>query len=121
MMALGNRLKESRIRAGFTQEEVAAKLNVGKQTVHKYEAGIIGNVPSDNVETMAALYNVTPSYLMGWADKVDPPAEKVPEEFFLAARKMGEIPEEQRRQIFTILDSTIDSFLAVKKAEKEKK
>ena len=39
----------------------------------------------------------------------------------LAARKMGEITEEQRQHIFKQLDSTIDIFLAAKRSVKEEK
>jgi len=79
-MTIGERLRESRIKAKLTQEEVASRLGLGKQAVHKYEAGIITNVPSDNIEIMAEMYGVTPSYLMGWNENPIPQAieTKVP-------------------------------------------
>ena len=38
-MALYDRLKESRIKAGLTQEQLAEKLGVAKSTLSGYESG----------------------------------------------------------------------------------
>lgn len=37
---LGDNIKESRKKKGFTQEELAIKLNVVRQTVSKWEKGV---------------------------------------------------------------------------------
>ena len=65
-MAKGERIKALREKNGMTQDELAEKLGTTKQTVYKYETGVITNIPSDKIEEMAALFGVTPSYLMGW-------------------------------------------------------
>lgn len=65
-MAKGERIKALREQFGMTQDELAEKLGTTKQTVYKYETGVITNIPSDKIEEMAALFGVTPSYLMGW-------------------------------------------------------
>lgn len=73
MSIIGDRIKELRKNANLTQDEMAAKLETTKQTIYKYEAGIVTNVPSDKVEQMGAVFNVNPAYIMGWTDDPTPP------------------------------------------------
>lgn len=67
-MAIGDRIKILRKKQGLTQDELASKLNTTKQTVHKYENNIITNIPVEKIEELAKIFNVRPSYLMGWDD-----------------------------------------------------
>lgn len=67
-MAKGDRIRALRERFGLTQDELAEKIGTTKQTIYKYETGVITNIPSDKIEEMAALFGVSPSYLMGWDD-----------------------------------------------------
>lgn len=64
--SIGNRIKKLRIDSNLTQEEVGKIIGSSKQTLHKYENGIITNIPSDKIETLANLFDVSPSYIMGW-------------------------------------------------------
>lgn len=66
MSTIGDKLKDLRLKNKLTQEEVGKKINVSKQTLYKYESGIITNIPSDKIEVLAEIYNTTPAYLMGW-------------------------------------------------------
>ncbi len=68
-MAKGERIKALREQIGMTQDELAEKLNTTKQTIYKYEMGIITNIPSDKIEELAKLFGVSPSYLMGWDEQ----------------------------------------------------
>ena len=63
---LGNKLKELRKRKGLTLEEVADALGTSKQTIHRYENGVIANVPHEKIEKLASLFGISPSELMGW-------------------------------------------------------
>lgn len=65
-MTIGERIKELRNRMGMSQVEFADKINVSKQTLYKYENNKITNIPSDKIEAIAKLSNVSPAYLMGW-------------------------------------------------------
>ena len=60
------------------QSELAEKIGVSKQTLYKYENGIVSNVPSDKIEAMAKIFGVTPAYLMGWEDSPTPEQTPVP-------------------------------------------
>lgn len=65
---IGDRIKNARLKRGMTLEEVAQSAGITRQTVQKYEAGIITNVPSDKIEAIAKALRVAPAYLMGWED-----------------------------------------------------
>lgn len=65
-MNKGDRIRQARENCDLTQEELAKKLNTTKQTIHKYETGLISNIPSDKIELLAKIFSVSPSYLMGW-------------------------------------------------------
>ena len=65
---LKDRLREARKNAGLTLAEVAERVGVSRQTIHRYENGIISNIPSSNIEKMAIVLNTTPEYLMGWQE-----------------------------------------------------
>lgn len=65
-MNIGERIKTMRLKNNLTQDELALRINTTKQTIHKYENGIITNIPSSKIEAIASTLNTTPEYLMGW-------------------------------------------------------
>ncbi|MFR2991282.1 MAG: LexA family protein [Acutalibacteraceae bacterium] len=67
-MSLGNNIKHARKAAGLTQEDIAKEIGVSKQTVQKYESGVITTISSDKIEIIAKLLKTTPAKLMGWED-----------------------------------------------------
>ena len=70
-MTLGERIRRSRESSGYTQSELAKKIKTTKQTIHKYENGIVTNIPSDKIEALAKHLNTTPAHLMGWDEQED--------------------------------------------------
>ncbi len=68
-MTKGERIKKLRESAGMSQTELADKLNTKKQTVYKYETDIVTNIPSDKIERISEIFNVSPAYIMGWSDE----------------------------------------------------
>ena len=63
---LKDNLKAARLQAGMTLDEVAQKVGVSRQTIQRYESGVIQNIPSDNIEKIASILDVSPGVLMGW-------------------------------------------------------
>ena len=63
-----DRIKQARINAGLTQEELATMCGTVKQTIYKYEKGIINNIPFDKLRVLAKALNVSEAYLMGWQE-----------------------------------------------------
>lgn len=68
-MSIGERIKQQRIKQGKTQEDIAQALNTGRATIHKYETGLINNIPPDKVLLLAKVLHCSPAYLMGWEEK----------------------------------------------------
>lgn len=67
-MALKDNIKSQRTRCEMTLEELAQKVGVSRQTIQRYESGVIKNIPSNNIEKIAVALHTTPEYLMGWTD-----------------------------------------------------
>lgn len=67
-MTIGERIKISREKIGYSQVELSEKIGISKQSLYKYENNIITNIPSDKIELIADLLYIQPSYLMGWDD-----------------------------------------------------
>ena len=65
-MTKGERIRNLRLAKDITQIELANRLNTTKQTISKYEKGIVTNIPSDRVEEMARILDTTPEYILGW-------------------------------------------------------
>lgn len=65
-MTVGERIKFLREKLNISQVDFADKINVSKQTLYKYENNIITNIPSDKIEAIADISNVSPAYIMGW-------------------------------------------------------
>lgn len=83
-MNINQRLKLLRESSGLTLEDVAKSVGVTKQTVQKYESGVVVSIPSDKIELLAEVYHVSPAYIMGWIDNpnhTDQPAPQQNGEF----------------------------------------
>ena len=68
-MELGDKIKKLRLERGMTQEELAAKLKTTKQTIGKYETGIVTNLPLNRIKELADALDASPAYLIGWEAK----------------------------------------------------
>jgi len=67
-MTIGEKIKLIRCQMGLTQDELASAAKTTKQTIHKYETGIISNIPASKIKAIADRLYTTPAYLMGWQD-----------------------------------------------------
>ena len=68
-MTIGEKIKLLRTQNNLTQEELANYANTTKQTIHKYETGIITNIPAIKIKAISEKLCTTPAYLMGWEDR----------------------------------------------------
>jgi transcriptional regulator with XRE-family HTH domain len=75
LMTIGDRIRKSREYKEMPMEELGKRTGVTRQTIFKYETGIISNIPSDKIEKMADALEVTPTYLIGWEDERGAPTE----------------------------------------------
>ncbi len=63
-MSVGEKIKEKRRELGLTQTELGEKLGVQKNAVSKWETGRVDDIPGSKIRAMAALFGVTPSWLI---------------------------------------------------------
>jgi transcriptional regulator with XRE-family HTH domain len=57
-MDLGRNIYLQRIKRGYSQEQLAAKLNVSRQTIYKWESNIA--IPrADNIMMMVKVFGIT--------------------------------------------------------------
>ena len=69
-MSVGDRIRKQRELLGINQTDLAKMINISKQTLYKYEMNIITNIPSDKIESIGKILNVSPAFLMGWEDNL---------------------------------------------------
>lgn len=100
MNNIGQKIKECRELLKITQEELGKACGTTKQTIFKYESGIVTNIPMDRLERIAAALKVTPAWLMGWND--DDPAEDTDALMAALERAFNERPE--MRTLFSIAE-----------------
>ena len=103
---LSERLKALRIKHGFTQGELAARINVERSSIAKYEAEN-GSTPSIEVMVrLADLFHVSLDYLVGreWTEtsSLDSGIVMLSHR---GARNFYKIPDEKMSVLSEIIDS----------------
>lgn len=68
MLTLGDKIKEKRIAAGFSVDELAKRIGKNRATVYRYENGEV-DIPVSVVGEIALVLDVSPAYLMGWEEE----------------------------------------------------
>ncbi len=63
---LKDNLRALRRERGLTLLELGERIGTSKQTIQRYECGIIDNIPKEKIEALARALGVTPARLMGW-------------------------------------------------------
>ncbi len=110
-----DRIKFLRKSNKLSQEELANKLELSRTAISAYELG--RNEPSAEIlKKMAKIFNVPVSYII--EEETSLFDVIIPKEFIVLARKIGDIPEEDKVVLFKIFDSTIDKFLEKNKKRK---
>ena len=62
----GERIKELRLLAEMSQEELGNRVGVQRAAINKYEKGTVENIPIKTIEKIAQVFDVSPSYIVGW-------------------------------------------------------
>lgn len=70
MTITNQRIKELRLKNGYTLAKIAELLDVTEATAQRYESGKgIKSIPYRIIEHYANIFKCTPQYLMGWDDE----------------------------------------------------
>lgn len=74
----GTRIKELRQLAEMSQEELGRRIGVQRAAINKYEKGTVENIPIHTIEKIAKIFDVSPTYIVGWnGDEGNPLAVEV--------------------------------------------
>ena len=71
MSTMGDRIRIKRLENRMSMEELGQRLGVKRAAVNKWEDGTVENIRRSYIETMARLFDVSPSWLMGFDDAQD--------------------------------------------------
>lgn len=71
-MTMGERIKQLRLAAGLSQEELGTKVGVQKAAIHKYENGLVVNLKRAMIDKLAKALYTTPAYLLGLEENTLP-------------------------------------------------
>lgn len=97
-MTVGEKIKAERKALGLTQTELGEKLGVRKNAVSKWECGRVDDIPGSKIKAMAALFGVTPSYLID--DEAGPPVRTDFDDFTYAMHNEAkDLPEEKKQML----------------------
>lgn len=95
-MTIGEKIKAERKALGLTQTELGDRLGVQKNAVSKWECGRVDDIPGSKIKAMAAIFGVSPSYLID--DEAPEPAAF--DEFTYAMHnETKDLPEEKKKML----------------------
>lgn len=66
----GTKIKELRMIADMSQEELGRRVGVQRAAIQKYEKGTVENIPIKTLENIAKVFDVSPTYIVGWSEDV---------------------------------------------------
>lgn len=69
-MEFKDKIKDARLKANKTLEDVGRDCEVSKATVLRWENGEIKDVKRDKISKLAKSLNVSPAYLMDWEEPI---------------------------------------------------
>ena len=91
MSAVGERIRQLRLRRGISQSQLAEAIGETKQTLYKYEHGIVTNIPLQKLEAIARELDCPPTALTGWEESAAPlPAEREIDRIYDALNQDGQ-------------------------------
>lgn len=93
----GERLRSMRAEHGYSLEYIAERVGVTRQTLSRYETGVIKNIPAEAMEKIATVMGTTPAELMGWQDEERTAAEQefTPDERLFMRRYRMAAPDDK--------------------------
>jgi len=118
---LGKRLQTARKAKSLNQEEVAAYLDVKRQTYSAYERGV--SVPDSlTLKKLADYFEVSTEYFFdyeGNANNSSGAQNEQEEKLLMLSRRAEEIPQALRERILRNFEESIDVYLEAVRTAKE--
>ena len=109
-MNIGDKIRFARESAGLTQEELGKKCNTTKQTIYKYETGVVTNIPLDRLEQIAKALNVSTVAILGWDKKETLGQQSLTEGEETVLFLFRQIPDDQKKIFLDMIRVFADSL-----------
>lgn len=103
-MLLSDRLKQLRIRHGYSQAFLAQELSISRMTYTQYESGH-REPPLEILVHLAQMYQVSLDFLLGISDLSRPP-QLFPQESYLLSQ-LDRLAEGRRENVFQTLQQEL--------------
>ena len=68
MTSPGTKIKYLRQISNMSQEELGRRVGVQRAAINKYEKDRVTNIPISTIEKIANVFEVSPTYIVGWND-----------------------------------------------------
>ena len=107
-MLLSDRLKQLRLRFGYSQAFLAEELSISRMAYTQYESGH-REPPIEILIHLAQMYQVSLDYLLGLSD-LSPLPQLSPQESYLFSQ-FDRLTEERRKHVLQILQQEMGSQL----------
>jgi transcriptional regulator with XRE-family HTH domain len=76
--SIGEKIKYLRTISNLSQDELGKRVGVQRAAINKYEKGTVNNIPIVTIEKIARVFDVSPTYLVGWDNvEINPLAAEV--------------------------------------------
>ncbi len=72
MESIGERIRQARVSASLTQQQLAQRLETTKATISRWENGNVDNIAINKIEQLAGICGVTPAWIMTWSSSRSP-------------------------------------------------
>ena len=105
MKTVGERITDLRNHRGMTQTELGDAIGESKQTIYKYEHGIITNIPLPKIEAIAKALRCPPVAITGWAEN-QPNPESEYDDFI---RELKQLSPEAKKLVLAQLRATVQA------------
>lgn len=64
----GAKINYLRQLTGMSQEELGRRVGLQRAAINKYEKGTVENIPIKTIEKIAQVFDVSPTFIVGWKD-----------------------------------------------------
>lgn len=109
---VGKNIRMLREHRGMSQTDLANAIGESKQTVYKYETGIITNIPLSKIEAISNVLRCPPSLLTGWEDKEKLTerefSESLSEDELLVLELFRKVPKDNQRIVINMIRAALN-------------
>ena len=101
-MTTGERIRYYRKLNDMSMVELAHRIGVQHSAIYKYEKGIVTNIPKENIEKIAAVFDIPPYELVDWLTEDPMPDLTADERAFITLYR--KLTEQNQQAVKSYLD-----------------